>query len=98
MKQLTKEQAIAIDESGEWKDWTDKEIFEFQMSQRLLCVPFARFHQAAEAMLGRGIYVHEFGNVGSQLLWKEYLGEREPPTFEEICAMIPAEKLMILGL
>ena len=58
---LTKEQATEFHDSGEWKDWSYREIAEFQMAQELLCVPFSAFHEAMEATLGRPIFTHEFG-------------------------------------
>lgn len=95
MKQLTKEQAIAIAEGGEWKDWTDEEIVRFQMYQDRLCVDFSRFHQAVEAVLGRPVFTHEFA---FPRLREEYEGRWPAPTFEEIISLIPAEKLIQIGL
>ena len=48
MEQLTKEQAIAFAESGEWKSWTDEQIVRFQLFQDKLCMDFGRFHEAME--------------------------------------------------
>ena len=56
MKQLTKEQAIAIFNGGEWKDWSDEEIVKFQLYQDRLCVPFDKFHEAMESVLGRPVW------------------------------------------
>ena len=73
-----------------------RQIAEFQIEQKLLCMPFAVFHEAMEKALDRPVFTHEFAFVDN--LKKELYGEKEPPTFEEICALIPKEKLMILEL
>lgn len=99
MKQLSKEQAIAIFEGGEWKDWTDEEVVKFQLYQERLCVPFNVFHKAVGKVLGRPVFTHEFaGDAGHQALIDEYEGKRPAPTFEEIAAMIPAEKRVVINL
>lgn len=95
MEQLTKEQAIAIYEGGEWKDWSDEEIVKFQLFQDCLAVPFDRFHQAIEKVLDRPVWTHEFAFRDS--LIAEYKKERPAPTFEDIVNLIPKEKLIIVN-
>jgi len=94
VKQLTKEQAIAMAESGAWKDMNSHERCEFQLFQQRLCMPFHEFHKAVEATLGRPVYTHEFGSGGR--LAEEFLGEKDAPTWEEIVALIPKDKLMVI--
>ena len=94
MKQLTSEQAIAVYNSGEWKNWTDEDIVKFQLFQKMLAVPFSRFYEAMEKVLGRPIWTHEFANWSG--LVAEYKKERPSPTFDEIISLIPDEKLIIL--
>lgn len=96
MKQFTKQQAIAIHDGGEWKDWTDEEIVKFQIYQNLLCVPWQVYRVAIETVLGRGVYTHEFAN--SKALQEEYEGLRPAPTFDEIIALLPQDKLILLEL
>jgi len=98
MKQLSKNQAIAIGKGGEWKDWTEEEIVKFQLYQKRLCMPFDVFHKAVTNVLGRPVWIHEFGGSGWYALQGEYEGKRPAPTFEEIAAMIPEEKRMILRI
>jgi len=96
-KELTKEQVIAFADSGIWKGWTNEQIVRFQLFQRKMCMPFSRFHEALEDVLKRPVYTHEFAfNPGGIEL--EYLGEKEPPTFNEIIEMIPEDKRIILNL
>jgi hypothetical protein len=94
MKKLTKEQAIKIAKSEIWKDMTNEEIVKFQLFTELLCMPFDRFHEAIEKVLNRPVFTHEFAFEDD--LKKEYLKEKQPPTFDEICNLIPKEKRIII--
>lgn len=94
MQQLTEKQAIALYQSGEWKDWTDAEIVKFQLFQDRLGVPFERFHEAITKVLGRPVWTHEF--AFRDLLIQEYQKERPAPTFEEIVNLISAAKRVII--
>lgn len=96
MKQLTSKEAIAFSKSNVWEDWDDEQIVRFQLFQEMLCVEFNRFHEAITKVLNRPVYTHEFAFVDE--LKKEYLGEKEPPTFEEILNLIPAEKRIVISL
>ena len=96
MKQLTSEQAIAFAESGAWQNMNDEQIVRFQLFQDMLCMPFARFHEAISKVLDRDVYTHEFAY--SEQLKLEYLGAKLAPTFDEIIALIPEDKRIIIGL
>jgi len=93
--QLTKEQAIAIAESGEWEEWTDEYIVSFQLFQQRLCMNFGRFHEAVKKVLDRPIWTHEFAYIEN--LQQEYRKEKETPDMVEILNLIPAEKLLVIG-
>ena len=96
MKQLTKEQAIAFAENKCYEDMTYRQVAEFQIEQDKLCMPFDVFHEAIEKVLGRPVFTHEF--AFRDVIRKELYGENEPPTLEEICALIPQEKLILIKL
>jgi hypothetical protein len=96
INQLTKEQAIAMAESKVWKDWTPQQIVDFQLFQKKLCMDFDTFHGAMEEVLKRPVYTHEFAYPEN--LKKEYLGEKQAPTLEEIISLIPAEKRIVIGV
>lgn len=66
------------------------------MEQDKLCMPFCVFQEAMEKTLGRPVFTHEFSF--REELRKELYREKEPPTFEEICALIPEEKLIVIKL
>ncbi len=93
VKQLTKEQAIAFYNSEVWKDMSDLQIVEMQLFQSKLAVPFDVLQQAVEKVFDRPVYTHEFAN--KENLQREFLGDKEPPTFEEIFALIPEGKQIL---
>jgi len=97
VKQLTKEQAMAFFDSKIWEteNWSYRQIAEFQMFQEKISMPFDVFHEAVEKSLKRPVYIHEFG-LNVEGLKKELLGEKEPPTLDEIINMIPKEKRMLI--
>jgi len=92
---MTYEQAKKLCDSGWWKDKTDRELAEFQLFERRLCMPWERFHQAVSKALGRPVYTHEFG-LNVEGLRQELFGHRPPPTLQEIIEMIPADKRIIV--
>lgn len=95
MKQLTKEEAITLFESGIWKEWTDIKLAWFQLNQNKVCVEWSRFAEAIEAVLGRSVYTHEFG-LNKQGLIDEFMGIVSPPSIDDIIAMIPVGKELIV--
>ena len=99
MKELTREQAIALAETNFWEKMTAREIAVFQHYTRLLCMPFSVFHKAMEETLGRPVFTHELGlPEARERMERELEGEIGPPTFEEIIGLIPEEKRLIVKL
>lgn len=84
---MTKEAAIKLAETGWWKDACDEAIVSFQLFEPLLCMDFPDFHSAVTRVLGRPVFVHEFAR--EDLLKKEFLRDKEPPSFDEIVALLP---------
>jgi len=74
-RELTREEAIDFFNGGEWKEWDDDKIVEFQLFQDKLCVEFSRFHKAIEKVLCRPVFTHEF--AFDDHLKKEYLKMKE---------------------
>ena len=89
---MTKEQAIALWKSNRWVNWSDKQIVDLQLYQERICFPFARFHGALEAVLGRPVYTHELANADR--LIEELEGKRDKPTLYDIREMLPPEKVI----
>jgi hypothetical protein len=94
--ELTLEQALVLGATGFWRDMTPRQIAEFQLYTSLLCMPFSVFHQAVEETLGRPVFIHEFGSIGTEVLKRELRGEKAAPSFDEILALIPTDKRLTI--
>lgn len=94
--QLNREQAIAFHDSKAYEAMSHRGRALFQMEQNLLCMPFGVFHEAVEKTLSRPVFTHEFAFGGRDRLLKELLGERPAPTFDEILALIPEDKRIVI--
>ena len=92
LPQITREQAIKLAESGVWKTWDDEKIVKFQLYQDRMAMDFDRFHQALEKCLGRSVCTHELADIES--IRMEFEGIKAKPTFDEIMALIPKDKLI----
>ena len=95
-KQLTTEQAIAMADSGVWKEWTAEQVVRFQLFQEKLCMDFSYFQKCMQDVLGRPVWTHEFAFRDE--LVKEYLGVKETPSFDDILNLIPKEKRLVIGV
>lgn len=96
MKELSREDAIFLGESRFWEPLTARERATFQLFQELLCMPFDVFHGAVEECLGRPVYTHEFSSSNMENVRREFLGERPAPTLEQVIALIPADKRVVI--
>lgn len=67
---MTKEEAIKLYESGWYENKTAKELVDFQLYERRLCMPFDRYQQAVETILNRPVLTHEV--MEQESLQKEY--------------------------
>lgn len=92
---IGKEKAIALYDTGWWKGKTHRELAKFQLFTNELSMPFEVFHEAIEKALGRPVWTHEFG-LNFDGLCMELLGEKDAPTMDEILALIPADKLIVI--
>jgi hypothetical protein len=95
MKELTKEQAVALAESKFWETMSYEERAKFQMLNDRLCMPFDVFQEAITKHIGRPVYTHEFA-LNREGLMKEVFNGALPPTLDEIINLIPKDKLIIL--
>ena len=92
----TKQQAKALHDSGFWRKLDHHERARFQLWQRRLCMPWSVFHEAMTVALGRPVYTHEFVSKNLDGLQAELLGDASPPTVEELLAMIPKDKRVLV--
>lgn len=60
-------------------------------------MPFPVFHASLEETLGRPVMIHEFGFAYDQLVL-ELLGERDAPDLDEVLALVPEDKRLVLTL
>ena len=97
LHKITKEQALAKYYSKWWLTATPEEIVRFQLFTDLLCLPMDKFHEAVEKCLGRPVWTHEF-ELNTDGLQKEFLGEKQAPTMEEILELIPKDKIIIVEI
>ena len=77
------ERAVALHDSGWWKELTDFEKAKFQLLTEELCMPFNEFHRAIESALGRPVWTHEFA-LNYDGLVQELLHDNPAPTMGEI--------------
>jgi hypothetical protein len=92
---MTQAQAIELANSGWWESVTPEEAALFQLYEPLLCMPFGAFQDAVEKLLGRGVWTHEFACLDR--LKAEAEGRAPRPTFDDILALIPAEKRIVIA-
>src|SRR4051794_3130120 len=98
VRQFTMKEAVAFFESRAWEAMSLKDRTRFQLYQDRLCMPFSIFHEAVESALGRSVWTHEFAfDTGRQRLKDELNKIVAPPTMDEIIALIPEEKRIIIG-
>ena len=97
MTEFTAQDAIEFAEREGWKDMSYEQRAKFQMSHGLSCMPFDVFHEAVEKTLGRPVYTHEFG-LNMDGLKAELFDGADPPTLEEIIAMTPEKKTIVVAM
>ena len=74
---MTKEEAIALAETGWWKDKPARDVALWQLNEPLMCMAFGDFHGAVEEAIGRPVWTHEF--VNPQSLMDEIRGLVDSP-------------------
>ena len=92
---MTHDEALALFEAGFWREMTLYERAKFQLFEPRLCMPFSVFHEALEHALGRPVWTHELA-LNFDGIKREFMGDAPRPTFEEIAALIPPEKRLLL--
>ena len=84
-------------ESGWWKELPLEEAARFQLFEKQLCMPFGEFHKWVEQLLGRSVWTHEFAFTDQPGgLRDEALGRAPKRTFDEIMALIPPDKRILI--
>ncbi|MHA2312803.1 MAG: DUF7736 domain-containing protein [Candidatus Thorarchaeota archaeon] len=93
--QLTKREAILFYVDGNWQEMSDLAIANLQLYQERTCVPFGRFHEALEHVLGRPIWSCEF--VMLLRLMEEYERRRRKLTILSTAMMFAILLISLLG-
>jgi hypothetical protein len=91
---MTKDEAIALAQTGWWKGRDAFEVAAFQLDEEKLCMDFGDYQEAMGKALGRPVWTHEFARP--DLLRAELLKERTPPSFAEILALLPGHVEVIV--
>jgi hypothetical protein len=92
-EQITREQAIEIHESGQWREWSHEQRAYFQLRNERLAMPFDVFHEAVQKTLGRPVLTHEFAQP--DLLISELEGIVPAPTWEQIIEPIKDKMILV---
>lgn len=77
MKQLSKDELIALSATRFWEKLTPRQIVDLQLAQDLICIPIDVYQNALTAVLGRPVLTHEMGNP--QALRQELYGQKSAP-------------------
>lgn len=97
LQSIGNDNAIALFDSGWWKDKTPTQIAEFQIFTAELCMPFGEFQMAVEKAVKRPVWTHEFA-LNYDGLVAELLQGKRPPSMQEIIEMIPQDKRILIRL
>jgi len=60
VRKITKEEALKMYDTKWWETMSLANAAKVQLYVDLLIMPFAKFHEGAEALLGRPVWTHEF--------------------------------------
>lgn len=93
--QFTEEEAVGFAEGKRWEPLTMRERAELQLAQRRICMPLSVFHEALEATLGRSVQILEI-MASRDRLRRELAGDVPPPSLEDILALAPKDKPLIV--
>jgi len=93
---MTEADAIFLAQSRFWEQLSPRQRATFQLYEDRLCMPFHVFLAAMQECLGRPVYTHEFASSNRAALEAEFRGDRPAPTLDEIMALIPADKRVLV--
>jgi hypothetical protein len=73
IKISSKEEALEFYDTMVWKQWSDDQLVEFQLTQRFMCIPIQVYMTALTNVLGREVERDELAHAG--VLLNEYLNK-----------------------
>jgi hypothetical protein len=71
------------------------EMIDITTNKRVLEIPFGKLQQRVEALMGRGVWTHEFANP--EALVNE-LRSQTPSTFGDVLAKLDPDKLLVVTI
>lgn len=92
---IGREAAIALAATEWWKSKTDREVAEFQILCREVCMNFGDFQMSLERALGRPVWTHELA-LNAEGLKAELFEGAAAPTFDQILGLIPPDKRIVV--
>ena len=97
-RELTRDEAIQLCNSGWWKKMDIAEAAYLQLRQDKLCMDFDDFHAGMEKLLDRPVWTHEFMKSNLERLIAEIEGKRPAPAspLESLAEIINKDKVNIL--
>lgn len=96
---MSESEAIAMADSKWWESTTLEKAAMFQLFEERLVMPFAKFHEGIEKLLGRPVWTHEFAFAKKPGgLQEEAQLKCQPPSMQEILNLIPAEKRIVVSI
>jgi len=78
VRKITKEEALKMYDTKWWETMSLANAAKVQLYVDLLIMPFAKFHEGAEALLGRPVWTHEFA-LADELRAEVETGEGTSP-------------------
>jgi len=94
---MTKEEALALYDTGWWKDVTPEKIVEFQLYEERLCMPFDKFQAAMEKVLDRPVFTHEFAELDKLCADYERVKKGEPTQGPDF-SILEGKPVIVVGL
>ena len=97
MKQLKVEQAIKLNESKFWSNWTSLQIVRFQIFQDTLCFDFEVLLKALCEVLNRDVSSSELSGRRTHLR-SEYITKYGFHTYNDAILQLSASERGLIGL
>lgn len=94
INRLTRDQAVALYDTGFWRYLNLEERACFQLSEERLCMPFPVFHHAVEVCLQRKVAAGEY--LRPKRLLREVARTATPPPKEKLLDLLPPNQRSVI--
>ncbi len=89
---MTTDEAQALYDTGWWNVAPPLYIAAFQLREDRLCMPWSKFHEAVESVLGRGVAPSAFALCRAGLI--ESVEKLDPPSQKTLLAALRRNAVM----